>query len=264
MRLFRFNPAKKLFIGVECEAFITNNKREIIPRAQCVLERMHIHDRGPWSEPDICIDPRKTFGYELSACQIESRIGPCILEKLEEKLNHSNSILEFSLNLFDLKPSYIEVGPEDMPLDVYPDPSGRYQEIVKTMPHEVLLAACRVIGTHVHVGMPDHETALRVYNHVIKRCDWLCSKGNGSFGERLDIYRIVAPDCDPLPYNNWTDFHRVACDKGFDKDPRKCWTLIRMSKHGTIEFRMFGATSSIKRIVSWAQLCHDLCAEAMI
>jgi hypothetical protein len=31
-----------------------------------------------------------------------------------------------------------------------------------------------------------------VYNHVIKKCDWLCHRGNGSFGERLDIYRTVA------------------------------------------------------------------------
>jgi ribosomal protein S18 acetylase RimI-like enzyme len=51
--------------------------------------------------------------------------------------------------------------------------------------------------------------------------------------------------------------------KGFDKDPRKCWTLIRISKNGTIEFRMFGATPSLERIVGWAKLCHDLCKEAM-
>jgi gamma-glutamyl:cysteine ligase YbdK (ATP-grasp superfamily) len=162
-----------------------------------------------------------------------------------------------------IRPSYIEVGQEDMPLDVYPDPSGRYQELVKTMPRHVLQAACRVIGTHIHIGMPDHTVALKVYNQVIGRCDWLCSRGNGSFGERLDIYRIVAPDCDPRPYQDWGEFYREACIRGFDEDPRKCWTLIRISKHGTIEFRMFGATSSIKRIVGWAKLCRDFCLDAM-
>jgi gamma-glutamyl:cysteine ligase YbdK (ATP-grasp superfamily) len=151
-----------------------------------------------------------------------------------------------------------------MPLDVYPDPSGRYQRMVKTMPRACLIAACRVIGTHIHIGMPNHEVALRTYNHVISECDYLCTKGNGSFGERLDIYREVAPDCDPMPYADWSHFYKTACEKGFDKDPRKCWTLIRISKHGTLEFRMFGATSSVNRVIGWANLCHQLCAEVMV
>lgn len=247
MKLFKFDPTKVLFVGVEREAFLVDDNGVIKPKAFDVVSLVRN-------------DPR--FGYELSACQIESRIGPCRLPQLGNELKEVEDILLGYLA--NLHTSYVEVGPENMPLDVYPDPSGRYREIVKTMPLHVLLAACRVIGTHVHIGMPDHETALKVYNRVIKKYDWLCSRGNGSFGERLDIYRVVAPDCDPKPYADWADFYRVAVEKGFDKNPRNCWTLIRISRHGTIEFRMFGATSSLERIVSWASLCHDLCKEAMV
>ncbi|MBU6232064.1 hypothetical protein KGP36_05445, partial [Patescibacteria group bacterium] len=196
-------------------------------------------------------------------CQVESRVGPSVLAHLAGELRASEGLLREAMDKAGSSPLHAEVGPEDMPLDVYPDPSGRYQEIVKAMPRDVLLAACRVIGTHIHVGMPDHETALKAYNRAVEKCGWLCSKGNGSFGERLDIYRIVAPECDPSPYRDWPEFYRAACAKGFDKDPRKCWTLIRISRHGTIEFRMFGVTSSIERIVGWAKLCYDLCAEAI-
>ncbi len=253
MKLFKFDPTSEGYVGVEREAFLVNERGVIQPRAEEVIRAAAGDSR---------------FGYELSACQIESRTGPHhsnnllnMLSKDEEAL--SGYLKKAARGKGSLSLSHAEVGPEDMPLDVYPDPSGRYQRITKKMPFHVLLAACRVIGTHIHIGMRDHKTALRVYNHVIKKCDLLCARGNGSFGERLDIYRTVAPDCDPKPYADWADFYRVACEKGFDKDPRKCWTLIRISKHGTIEFRMFGATSSLCRIVSWATYCHDLCLEVM-
>ncbi len=249
MDLFKFDSSKALFVGVERECFLTDLGNMIVPKAPAVLRHLN--------------DPLR-YGYELSACQLEERVGPCAVDQILAELVENSLNLDRVGWLMNFKRLHTEVGPENMPLDVYPDPSGRYQEIVKTMPRHILLAACRVIGTHIHIGMSDHETALKVYNHVIKKCDWLCARGNGSFGERLDIYRVVAPDCDPHPYADWADLYRVALEKGFDQDPRKCWTLIRISKHGTIEFRMFGATASLERIVSWAKLCHDLCKEALV
>lgn len=253
--LFQFDPAKALFVGVEQECFLLDESGVMAPIASHVLG-------GLPKREDTSLLPK--YGYELSACQLEYKVGPCQIGMLYKRLTRLEDELTMYEKRLGFRRLHSEVGPEDMPLDVYPDPSGRYQEIVKTMPRHILLAACRVIGTHVHVGMPDPETALKVYNHVIEKCDQLCSKGNGSFGERLDIYRIVAPDCDPPPYADWSELFHVACMKGFDKDPRKCWTLIRISKHGTIEFRMFGATASVDRVVSWAKLCHDLCAEALV
>ena len=267
VNLFKFDASKALFVGVERECFLTDKDGKLKPFAEQLLSTRYSYWRsfGSGDELSDMPDP-KSFGYELSACQVESRIGPCRLSNLRRHLANVEHELQQYVESYngDLRLSYAEVGPEDMPLDVYPDPAGRYREISSKMPPEVLLAALRVIGTHIHIGMPDHETALKVYNEVIKKCDWLCSRGNGSFGERLDIYRIVAPECDPKPYADWADFYRVALAKGFDTDPRKCWTLIRISKHGTIEFRMFGATASLERIVDWAKLCHDLCKEAMV
>jgi gamma-glutamyl:cysteine ligase YbdK (ATP-grasp superfamily) len=246
-QLFNFDQSKVMFVGVEREFFTTDNQGNIVPKAKLVLENAN-----------------GSFGYELSACQVESRIGPCRLECLMANLIKADESLTEYFRLAGVNCGTYEVAPVDMPLDVYLDPSGRYQEIVKRMPREILLAACRVIGTHIHIGMPDHETALRVYNRVIEKCNMLCALGDGSLGERLDIYRTVAPDCRPGLYESWKEFHDYARAKGFDQDLRKCWTLIRISKHGTIEFRMFGATSSLEKIVSWAKLCHDLCQKAMV
>ena len=245
--LFRFDPTKSGFIGVERECFITTPEGLIVPEAAAVLA-------------DLPFGP---FGYELSACQIESRVGPHTIAELAPALRTSDARLKTTLERYGFSALYTEVGPEDMPLDVYPDPTGRYQEIVKDLPRSVLLAACRVIGTHVHIGMPDHETALATYNGVIRHLDELCEIGNGSFGERLAIYRQMAPNYKPQPYCSWQEYYETAVAQGFAEDPRKCWTLIRISIHGTIEFRMFGATNSIERIVSWATRCHELCEDAL-
>ncbi len=240
---FKFEPRYSLYLGVEREAFLVKEGL-ITPIAAQVLEYL----------PD-----RVRYGYELSACQLEDRVGPTTLDGLKELLLENNREIEAVERELGFKRLFCEVGPTDMPLDVYPDPAGRYAQIVKGLPRETLLAACRVIGTHVHVGMPDHETALRVYNGVVKYWEELCRMGDGSGGQRLAIYRQMAPDFQPLPYRSWEDFYHEAVAKNFEFDPRKCWHLIRLSVHGTIEFRMFGATTELDRIVTWAARCQKLC-----
>ncbi len=236
-----------LFVGVERECHLVDKMGLIVPAAFEVLNM--IND--------------KHFGYELSACQLESRTDPVQILSLKNALLKNDEVAHSVLDKLSLKCSYKEVAPFDMPLDVYPDPSGRYQLITKDMSVETLRAACRVIGTHIHIGMPDHETALNVYNDVICHTDNLISLGDGSNGERLKIYRMMAPDATPKAYVSWDNFYSAACEKGFDQDPRKCWALIRISVHGTIEFRMFGTTDNLDTIVEWASHCLNLCKNSM-
>lgn len=250
---FAFRPTGAFLVGVERECFIVGKDGSIVPQAQRVLSCLKDVQKLDGAE----------FGYELSASQIESRVGPCSLNELHGRLSDRDMQLKVALGHCGLSYLHTEVGPEDMPLDVYPDPTGRYQRITKSMPREILSAACRVIGTHVHIGMSDHATALRVYNQVTQYCTELCEAGDGSFGERLTIYKKMAPDFEPRTYASWDEYHQTALAKGFAEDPRKCWTLIRISVHGTIEFRMFGTTDSLGRIVEWAQRCHSLCFSAV-
>lgn len=264
--LFKYDRTKALFVGIERECFIANEHGEVVPKAHEILTNLNKGIEIPrcFGPDDLLKSRGDEFGYELSACQIETRVGPCSLAELRRALDYWNDILKRVLSIYGLYALCTEVGPEDMPLNVFPDPTGRYQRITKYMPRDILRAACRVIGTHVHVGMPDYETALLVYNYAIRHYAELCELGNGSFGERLAIYRQMAPDFEPKPYASWEEYYQIALEKGFSKDPRKCWTFIRISVHGTIEFRMFGATDSIDRIVSWATRCHQICQEAML
>ncbi|OGI30860.1 MAG: hypothetical protein A2271_04900 [Candidatus Moranbacteria bacterium RIFOXYA12_FULL_35_19] len=170
MNKFRFRQDGALLVGIERECFLINNESKISPMAQLVLS--HLADK-------------EQFGYEFSACQLEDRIGPCGLNEIKNQLKENEKdVIEVESKL-QFKRSWMEVAPEDMPLDIYPDPTGRYQEIKKKLSGNILLAACRVIGTHIHIGMPDHNTAIKVYNQVISELDRLCNEGDGSSGKRL-------------------------------------------------------------------------------
>lgn len=262
---FRYAPELAGRIGVERERFIIDKTGAIVPASAEVLAHIGNNYRGYARWPTCEVEPSLATQAkpELSACQIETVTTPCDLTRLRSELEHWDSMLGQAFADLGYRELHAEVAPADMPLDVYPDPSGRYESIAASISHEALVAACRVAGTHVHIGMPDHETALRVYNAVLKRFGELCELGNGSFGERLAIYRQMAPGYLPLPYDGWHHFYERAVREGFADDPRKCWTMIRISVHGTIEFRMFGATDSVARIVRWAERCHDLCMRAM-
>lgn len=247
LSLFKYTPDCTLMLGVERECFLTQNG-SIVPISPQVL-------------PLLPNDGH--FGFELSACQLEERIGPChLLDVPAAFLANEKETIEAERSL-GFSRLYCEVAPDDMPLDVFPDPTGRYQKITKNMPKEVLLSACQVAATHIHVGMPDHHTALEVYNKVITHLDQLCLWGDHSNGRRLEIYRNMAPDYLPLPYASWEAFHEEAMIKGFVNDPRKCWHLIRLSIHGTIEFRMFGTTDDKNQILAWAGYCREVCRLAM-
>jgi len=242
---FNFQPAGAGLVGIERECFTTDLSGVIKPLTPSILPSL---------------DNNGQFGYELSACQLEDRIGPCTIESVGKALQTNDEILSEAEARCSFRRLYLEVVSADMPLDVYPDPTGRYQRITANMPREILVAACRVAGTHVHIGMPDLVTAMRVYHQAIPHLDELIRMGDGSNGERMRIYQVMAPDRTPKVYpNGWTEFHDYAIKMGFESNPRSCWHLIRISIHGTIEFRMFGSTPSNSRIEEWAQRCHEIC-----
>jgi gamma-glutamyl:cysteine ligase YbdK (ATP-grasp superfamily) len=248
MKRFNFKKERVLLVGVERESFLIDQQGKIVPQAAEMLK--HLSDRS-------------RFGYELSACQLEDRVGPLELPKLKAGLLSNEREVAVAGSRLGLRCWHVEIVPEDMPLDVYLDPAGRYRRITRGMPQHILSAACRVAGTHIHIGMPDHKTAMAVYGKVIKETKNLCAIGDGSAGQRLELYQVMAPNYLPFHFASWSEFYKIAVEEEFKDDPRKCRTLIRLSVHGTIEFRMFGATPDLDRIVGWAKICRDLCEKAM-
>ena len=107
--------------------------------------------------------------------------------------------------------------------------------------------------------MLDMNMAIYCYNKVIEHTENLMKLGDNSNGERMRLYKIMAPRYSPKSISSVEDLFNQAKDHGFAENPRSCWTMIRISIHGTIEFRMFGATNSIDQITNWVSHCHKLC-----
>ena len=274
MGKFQFDPAKSLFVGVERECFLRRNGK-IAPIAPEVLSYLRANNNGRGN----------CYGYELSACQLEDRTEmPCGIEGVRGLFQRNEQDITKAEQDLGFSRIFCGTGPEDMPTDHYP--VERYDRIVAQMPREALLAACRVTGVHVHVGMPDHQTALRVYNQVVRFFPMLCQLGCVYFDGRLENYQMVVDQMSGIPvkqsqrinlflkhltngvncppeYKNWRRFYERAVREGFVFDPRRLWDFIRISVHGTVEFRMFDSTNDLNLMVFWASLCQSLCKIAI-
>jgi len=135
--------------------------------------------------------------------------------------------------------------------------------------------------------MPDHQTALQVYNQVTRFFPMLCQLGCVYFDGRLEQYQMVVDKMSGIPikqsnrinlflkhltngvncppvYKNWEEFYKRALKEDFVLDPRRLWDFIRISVHGTVEFRMFDSTGDLDLIVVWASLCQSLCKTVMV
>ncbi len=246
---FHFDSNKAGLVGVEREQFITDDGGHILPKSP-----FYIREIGALPKLN-----QVDFGFELSACQIESKVGPTTLDDLPLLLDRAESRLRGVDCTLGTRRVNLEVAPEGMPLDIYPDPTGRYQQITENMPISTLLAACRVAATHIHVGVRDIEHAISAFNAAVVHAPELIRDGDGSAGQRIALYRTMAKEFEPKPFSSVDDFFERAQLGGYANDPRSCWTIVRISVHGTIEFRMFGATISHEKIIAWAKTCHALC-----
>lgn len=268
MNLFRFNQENTLKIGVERECHLLRQGR-IVPIAKEVLT---------WLKNNVPESRKKCYGFELSACQLEDRLEkPSEITEVKKLLYKNENELRKAEKILGFKRGFFSAAPANMPLDHYPDP--RYDRIVKDLSLEALKAACRVTGVHIHIGMPNHRVALLVYNKVVKHFEMLCRLGCISNSKRLELYEQVTNDFTdwffseriklflnclvdvkkPPVYSSWSKFFERARKSGFEKDPRRCWDFIRISPHGTIEFRMFDTTQNIDQIVIWANICRAIC-----
>lgn len=247
---FRFDASKAFQVGVEREMFLLHRSEfgGYRPWAAAVLKDQQLHQRLG-----------DQVGFELSACQIETRVGPYDLDIVERKLEYTQSVVDDCLRRYNLEASHREVA-YHIPLEVYPD--ERYQNITERMSPDELEAACRIIGTHIHIGMPDQETALRAYNKAIKYAERLWKLGDHSDGNRRKLYSIVAPNYSAPRFGTWDDFYEDAVAQGYAEDPRKNWREIRISRFGTIEFRMFGTTRDSRKVAKWCKTCKEICMEA--
>ncbi|MBT4277396.1 hypothetical protein HOD96_01475 [Candidatus Falkowbacteria bacterium] len=240
-----FNRDNAEKTGVELEGYVYENG-VIVPRGPEIVEAIN--------DPELA-------SCELPACQIEIKTLPCKVKNLKWYLYGGRAILQDAAERLGLSYSFDAIAPADIPLEISPD--KRHQDIAKKLSHEKLLAGSRVASTQFHFGMRDKEEALKVYNFLIQHCYYLISLGDISKGRRLNLYGRVYPDFMPRAYHDWYELYRDACDRNFANDIRNWWDMIRITRFGTIELRMFDSTPDIERILHWNRVCFHFVKEAL-
>lgn len=251
LRQFKFTPMQNVLqgfrVGIEREAFLFDPTcGAIVPQAPSLIAALR--------ESAI----KDQVSPELSACQVEVKTEPLRPRSVARVLVQDEQVLNAVAADLGFKLMFQPVAPADMRLDVYP--KDRYRRIAEQIPETVLAAGCRVAGTHIHVSASG-QTVLDVYNDLVDGFDDWLNLAGGYGTERMQLYREVTDRWRPVRYESWEDFYQHACESGFVDDLRSCWSLIRITAHGTIEFRMFDSTASVAEIDCWAQRCHKRCVE---
>jgi len=148
-------------------------------------------------------------------------------------------------------------------------PRDRYRQI-----HELLgdAVATPVAGLHVHVGMPDTDAAVRVFNGLRRHMPLLQALGaNSPFRHRRDTGLASARDVSmagwprsgvPGPLTDWDDFVQrtaVLCRAAEVPDYTYFWWKLRPHPRlGTVEVRAIDAQTYPADTASLAALVHVL------
>ncbi len=247
---FQFQPSLAGYIGIEREQFLCQAHFDLLTLSLIV-------EAVPLAQEFLSY-ASSAFTYELSACQVEDRTPPAYFEQAIARHLKENDLealqIARSIGVGLLRS---EIAPIYLPLTIYPD--KRYQEeVVPSLTKQQLFAACAVAGTHLHIGTESMEEALAVYNRLAANLDILIKAGDHSNGRRIELYKEVAPNCTPPQYQNLEHFFELALAEGFAANPRSCWHLVRISRHGTVEVRAFGATLNNEEVLSWVRLVREL------
>jgi carboxylate-amine ligase len=149
----------------------------------------------------------------------------------------------------------------------------RYQEIVKDM--QLLARANLIFGLHVHVGIPNRETAIHVMNqaryflpHIyalsVNSPFWV-GHNTGLKGYRLKVFerfpRTGIPDAFES-LSEYEDYCKLLVRTGCIDNPKKIWWDIRLHPFfDTLEVRVCDAQSRAEDTLAIAALIQAVIAK---
>jgi carboxylate-amine ligase len=150
----------------------------------------------------------------------------------------------------------------------------RYAEIVATM--RGLIGRTPTCAVHIHVGMPDPETAVRALNAMREHLPllqalaanspWWYGRRSGFRTSRAQMYRAYPRALIPRAYGGWDEYVEVvsaAVTSAEAPDYSFLWWDLRLHPRlGTLEVRAMDGQSSLRSVCGLAALVHALALAA--
>jgi glutamate---cysteine ligase / carboxylate-amine ligase len=254
-RQHRFGSSPPLTIGVEEELLLVDRDCGLVAEGEEVLER-------------IARDHRDAVSTEIFAAQIELKTGICMdAEQAYRQLREVRHVAAVA-------------GARLMGSGLYPAEGGepalvekaRYKAVKRDLASLLSTPPC---GLHVHVGVPDPETAIAVANAMRHHLPLLAAlTANSPFRDGADTglasARAAAVRSYPrfeLPraFRDYDDFLRVADQlitaAGVDDYTFIWWDVRPHPKLGTVEVRGMDVQPAPQANVAIAALIQALAAK---
>jgi glutamate---cysteine ligase / carboxylate-amine ligase len=156
--------------------------------------------------------------------------------------------------------------------DVIHYPLPRYRAIADEL--EGLLQRTPTCALHVHVGMPDPETAIRAYDHLRSHLPLLqglagaspfwFGRDSGLASSRATLFRSYPRGELPRAFASWDDYTetvaQIVAAAGVEDYTFLWWDLRPSPNLGTVEVRAMDAQSRLESVAGLAALVHALAA----
>ncbi|HEY2479982.1 MAG TPA: YbdK family carboxylate-amine ligase [Solirubrobacterales bacterium] len=250
----RFGASSPLTIGVEEELLLVDGECCLVPAAERVLE---------------ALDPaaQEVVSTEIFAAQIELKTGIC------------GEASAAASELCDLRKAVRATGVGLLGAGVHPDDGGEAQLVQKPR-YDVVkedlasLLSTPPSGLHVHVGMPDPQTAVRVANAMRLRLPMLASlAANSPFRAGADSGMASARAAEvrayprfelPREFRDYAEFLAVAdqlIEAAGVADYTYIWWDVRPHPNlGTVEVRGMDVQPTAAANCGFAALIQALAA----
>jgi carboxylate-amine ligase len=254
-REHRFGSSPTLSLGVEEELLLVDDARRLTPAAEEVIEAV-----GP--------DLRGWVSTEIFATQIELKTGICADsgQALAELAHLRRVVAERGFRMIAAG-----IHPED-PEDPELIDSRRYEVVKKDLASLLTTPPC---GLHVHVGMPDPDTAVRVCNalrHHLPLLQALSANSPFRRGEDTGLASARASVVASYPrfempraFRDYEDFLRVAdqliAAAGVGDYTYLWWDLRPHPNLGTVEVRGMDVQTEVRDNATIAALIQALAAK---
>lgn len=253
-----FASSRPFSVGLEEELLLVDADRlELAPVAADVLSRMA-------TRPNAA-------GHEAYAAEIELRSPP------------SETSARATGALGELRAAAAAAGATLMGAGVHPSgrfgdaqlvDDERYRRVDEAM--RGLIRRTPECALHVHVGMPDAETAVRAFNGLRSQLPllqglaanspWWFGRDSGLASSRAALVRSYPGRGIPRAlrdYADWEQTVEAAIAAGALADYTFLWWDVRLHpRHGTVEVRELDAQFSLERVAALTALVRALACEA--
>jgi glutamate---cysteine ligase / carboxylate-amine ligase len=247
-------PRSEFTVGVEEELHLVDPEtNRLRPIAADVLDALNI--------------PEGSAGHEAYAAQIELRTTPCATaqDAREQLAGARRAAAAAGATL---------MGAGLHPTDTWGDTAlvddPRYREVADDM--RDIFARTPEAALHVHVGMPDVETAIHVFNGLRRHLPLLIALGanspwwfnhdSGLASARWALVRSYPGRGVPPEFIDWAHYVEHIAQVGMGGGPPDYtlvwWDIRPHPRLGTVEIRELDAQSSLESVEGIAALVQAL------